>query len=657
MPATRAPDACDAVLDAGLVGLACWTVAYHLCLVTGAGSNVALAGTALVLAMGATAAHLRGRPRSPQRETTSSRVRHHVAHRPRAASVAAAVAAVAAVTAAAAMGLGLWWGVVVTAWLVAALAGTVWGVRCWSTSEPDTGGHLAVGRAESLVVLGWAAALAAFSLVVLRSNPDDLYYVNLSQWVASHGAFPVRDTLFADRVWPMTSYPPVASYDGLTGSVAHLLRVPAGSVVYLVVPPVATAASVLALWRLLRAWRVRWRPVALSAALAFLLLDGTASYATPGNLFVTRLWQGKVILLCLLLPLLLVHALRHVEQPDARRRWWLLAGGVAAVGLSTTAIFLVPLVALAGAAPLARRSPREALVGFTALSAYPLLAGVATLALGGRSADDFAQRRDYRFDPAWFGHQVFLGGALAVVVVLAVLLGPLLVPHPAARLTTAVLLLATGLTFVPGVTRVGYALAGLGPTLWRVSWGCTVAALVGVATVSALRRVRPRALGVGLVVVGALSVLLSGSPVWGPNANADLAAPLHWQRSAESRSVVAWMQSVTAQGARVLAPDEVSITVSSSTTRIYPVAPRDYFMDQLRSEPGFDYAQRLLLVDLVNDAAVPSGGRASVASALSDLGVRAACAYRSQPAVVSMLAAAGMDRALRTATYVCLDTA
>lgn len=217
------------------------------------------------------------------------------------------------------------------------------------------------------MALAWATALAVLSTFTLWPNPDDLYYVNLSQWVVDHGTFPLRDTIFSDLVFPMASWPPVASYDAMIGTLARLSGVHAASVVYLFVPPVATFLSVLALWRLLRAWQVKAVGVALSLGLVFLLFDGGPGYAAPGNLFLIRLWQGKVILLCLMVPLLLVYALRYVERPTRAHAWWLFAGGVAAVGLSTSAMFLVPLVALAGAAPLAVRRPGRALLGFAAM--------------------------------------------------------------------------------------------------------------------------------------------------------------------------------------------------------------------------------------------------------------------------------------------------
>ncbi len=440
----------DRVLDASLVVLATWTVVYHLSLLLGIGSNVALAVEAALLTALLVAGSRRAHLAVPSPATTTEAP----GPGPGWSRIAVRLAIGAGLAAALAMALDLPWALVCVCWLVAAGAGLLAAVVSPPETEPPAAAtpllpHVTwPDRLEVPVVLALTAGLAVLSTLVLRANPDDLYYVNLSQWVAEHGTFPVRDTIFGDLVYPMSNWPPLASYDGLTGAVAHLLRVPAGDIVYVVVPPVTTALAVLALWRLLRAWRVQPVVVALGFAVLFLLVDGTSSYGPPGNLFLTRLWQGKVILLCLVVPLLLVHALAYVRQPSRSRAGWLAVGGVAAVACSTTAIFLVPIVALAGMAPLVltreRRDVRAAAVGFAALAAYPLLGGVATLALGGRSADDFGERRGYRFDPSWFGHAVFLTDLLAFVGVTAVLVGSLLLPLRTARITTAVLVLITG---------------------------------------------------------------------------------------------------------------------------------------------------------------------------------------------------------------------
>ncbi|HEY3528448.1 MAG TPA: DUF6077 domain-containing protein [Nocardioides sp.] len=660
---------CDRLLDGVVVLLATWTLVYHVCLVTRLGTTPAIALELLALACAAGIAARRPwvPPPVTHGELGPARWVASGARPLRATTV------VAACVAAVGTALSAPWVLVWVPWLIAAVAGIGWACaglgRCDEHARPRPSrddradGEQGEGRWTVGVVLVWAVGLGIFSLWPLRSNPDDLFYLNVSQWVATHGEFPVRDTLFADLVYPMSNWPPVASYDGLVGVVARILGAHAASVEYMSVPPIATALSVLALWRLLRTWRVRHVAWVLSVALAFLLVDGTSSYGTPGNLFLTRLWQGKVILLCLVVPLLLVHALRYVERPTRSRLPALALTGVASVGLSTTAMFLTPLIALAAMAPLLPRARGRALAGFAAMAGYPLGAVVVTLVLGGRSADDFGDRRLYRFDASWIGHLIFLTGFLALAAVLAVLLGSLLVPHPAARVTTGVLVLCTGIVLVPGITRAMYDVTGVGPTLWRVSWGATIAPLVGVAAVRAaswLHTLSARwRFGRGATPVAALAALALlvgfGHPIWSHDTNAYFREPVHWQRSYASRSVVAEILRDTRPGDVVLAPDSISVTLAVTTTSVKTVAPREYYLHYLEHDPAFHYADRRDLWQYVNDA-VPTPPF-DLRTALRRVGVDVACTAIADQRRYDAIRNAGYRPLLATDYYRCLSHA
>ena len=297
------------------------------------------------------------------------------------------------------------------------------------------------------------------------------------------------------------------------------------------------------------------------------------------------------------------------------------------------------------------------------MAAYPLGAGVVTVALGGRSADDFGVRRLYRFDPAWFGHEIFLDGLVAVVGVGAVLLGALLLPRRDARLTTGLLALAVGVTFVPGVTEVGYDVLGLGPTLWRVSWVATVAALVGLLAAAATRvpvpsavpqrwrRVVP-ALG-PLVLVGAL--VWQGVPIVSEDDGVTLVAPPHWQLNQQSVATTAVLLDVLEPGDLLAAPPSLGIAVTVTTTHVKTVAPRKYFTDPLADEPGFGYAARRLLMDYVD----PPEGRTPVLPsrarrAVEQLGVDAVCTTEDDEELLERLAAPGLETWLREPGWSCV---
>ena len=630
---------CEIVLDLAVVALSTWTVAYHVCLLLQLGVPWAVSLQVLALvgwgflarraSPGPGGCRWGPQPRTPTARTPAAQAAPAESSHTEPLLIAAAVVSGAA--AAFLLAVNASWPAVAGLWLTSAVAGTVWaGLRLRRAPSIEKAGQEGDPDPESqqptgtLVAIAWATALAVLSVFTLRPNPDDLYYVNLSQWVVEHGTFPVRDTIFSDLVFPMASWPPVASYDAMVGTLGRLAGLPAASVVYLLVPPAATFLSVLAIWRLLRAWRVKAVGVALSLALVFLLFDGGPGYAAPGALFLTRLWQGKVILLCILVPILLVYALRYVERPTWDRAGWLFAGGVAAVGLSTSAMFVVPLIALAGAAPLCVRRPKEGLLGFFAMAAYPLAAGTVTVAVGGHSADLFDDRKLYRFDPEWFGHEIFRDGALGAIGVAAVLAGALLVPHQAARVTTGALAVITGLTFVPGVTNLSYDLVGLGPTLWRVSWVASVAALVGVM---GAHRATYRPGWVGRLT-GPLALVLvlvvSGVPIWAERSGVTFESGPHWQRGRESVASAQLAIDAARPGDVILAPDQLAITIDVLTTRVKTVAPRAYFMDYMRDEPDFHYPERLTLVDFANQA-TGSGHEREVARALTLLDVDEVC--------------------------------
>jgi hypothetical protein len=645
------PGWCGRILDGVVLVLAAWTVAYHVCLLLDLGAGWAL-GITLVTA-GAWVAAMCMSPRALPASTVGAGgvgppLRDVLRSRPALATTAAALVAGLA------MALGAPWALVWVAWLLAALGGIVCARRWLGQHIEPAGPADAESPGTAAVVLAWAVAMAVMAAWRYRTNPDDLFYVNLAQWVAGHGTFPLRDTIFSDLEFPIANWPPMASYDAGAGTLGWVFGVPAGTVVYAVVPPLASFLSVVAMWRLLRAWRVPHVAVAMSASVVFLLVDGTPSYGAPGTLFVTRLWQGKVILLCVLVPWLLARLVRYADRPDRRGALWLVTGSVASVGSSTTAMFLVPVIAVAGAVPLVRTDRRHAAVAFAATAAYPLGAGVVTKAVGGYSADFFEGRRLYRFEPEWIGHAVFLDGLLAFLGVSAVLLGALLVPHRAARLSMGVSALALGLVLVPGATELAYDLTGLGPTLWRVSWACPVALLVGVLVVrlAGLLPSRPGStVGVGVVAVALLAVL--GEPIF---TYGGWKAPLDWQRDADERALTARLLAELPAGSRILAPDSLAITIAVSSTQVKTVAPRDYYMDYLMDDAAFHYRDRLTLVRFANAAEQdrrPTTVRA-LRSAMSAVPVDAACLRRRNPTRVGRLERLGMRPFLGGRDYVCL---
>jgi uncharacterized protein DUF6077 len=338
----------------------------------------------------------------------------------------------------------------------------------------------------------------------------------------------------------------------------------------------------------------------------------------PGDFFVSRAWQGKVVLAAVLVPLLF----SLLEDHAAGRGGLPLpaAAGVAAVGLSTTATFLVPVIALACMAPAARRSPRRAAAGLAAVAAYPVAALVAALLAGGR--------QPARWEPRHIAPEALVlpalgSGVLAFVAVTAALAGPLLLAPCNARLGTALAALLTALAFAPGVPALLFDLTGLGRPLWRLMWAMPIAALVGVLAVQPAAHGRAAVRLAPALAVGVL-VALAGTPVW-QGRNTGLAGHPAFKREPGQLAVATELADIAREGDVVLAPAGLSSTLLMLDGRVTAVAPRLLYTKALPATPQARRRARLLLWSFVNAGLAPDVRQDAVTVALRRLGVDVAC--------------------------------
>ena len=576
--ARGAARASDRLLELLAVAFAAWTVIYHVCLLAGVHSLWAAVAEALAIVPCAYVA-VRGRDGAAAAEPGD-------AAPPRRGRLLGAVTLVAAAAAALVFGLDdTTWTPVWILWLIAAgaaVAATLGaGAAPREAERPGAGG---------LVALAWAAGLAALSLFVVNADSDDAQYVHVAGWVAAHGQFPIKDTIFSHQTLPSLFYPPISSFEALLGTLARGLPMTLPTFAHEFVTPLASALSVLAIWRLLRAWGVVLVGLALSVALVFLLLDA-GEHWLPGSYFIGRLWQGKVVLVAVLIPILLVLLQEYSERTSRRGLLLLGAAGAAATGLSTTAIFTVPVLAGAALLPLARRRPGAALAGLAAAAAYPLGAGVVTLALGGRNPDEYT---DAELLPAFLAHHGLGFGWYGAIALFAALAGAIAIPRrPAARML-AVITLVVGLLYTQGVPDLLFHATGLGRVLWRMLWLIPVAPLLGALAVSP--RPAARAVVRALPAVAALR----RARAHGPAAVEELGAghrrrPSRAQAQApplvDARSVL----SHTRDGDVVLAAAGLSQTLLIISGRVTTVSPRPFYTRALAGVPAMHAAARLRL--------------------------------------------------------------
>lgn len=241
---------------------------------------------------------------------------------------------------------------------------------------------------------------AALALLVVRPRSDDAFYLNMALSVFDRADLPllsVNSIHGPPNEWlgPQRMFAPyrVHSFEVLGGTLSQLTGIDPAVMLHLVLGPLLSFLAPFAIARALRQLTAAWW-VGVAAVVAFLCIEGTASVGYANHAFV-RMFHGKSVLLTAGLPLLIVHGLRFGQAPGRMRFAFLVAAQIAAVGLSSTAIWLGPIVAVV--AVWAGTPARGLLLRRTPLA---VLSCVYVLALGLwvfgqlRVADDEASKRE-----------------------------------------------------------------------------------------------------------------------------------------------------------------------------------------------------------------------------------------------------------------------
>jgi hypothetical protein len=528
-------------------------------------------------------------------------------------------------------------------WLVdlAAVAALLFAVRAvlWGRAQPGGGSRPPLAPVIALVV---AIAFALAALLTVRPDADDVLVVNRSVWIEQRGDhFPERDTLFSNQRFSYTRPEnPSPAIEPLVGVVARLTPLSAPTVAYFYVAPAVSFLAVLALWRLLRALRATLPWLALVVGSVFLAFGGDI-HTSFGNFAFGRAWQGKAIVVFLAVPLLWRHALVWSRTQRPRTLALLVATNVAAVGMSTTALFVAPVVTLLGVvAGLRRERAGPVLAGAAAAIAYPVGGALFTLAADrqpielalaaggflaqvGRAAPVDIEGGIDPWDPWYF---VLGTGATAVVVGLAVLCGWIGTRERTARLALVLGPLALfGLLVLPPVLHLLDDASGAGDSvLWRVVWVLPVPAMIGVFATGVLARFGPRAASVGALVVLALLVV-AGTPIWSRENGARLSWHPEWDVDADAQQAADRLLSLSQRGDVVAAPDPVAGAIAIQTVDVRTVNPRgSYLRGRHSRNPAFQRAQRELVSRGMTVGFTPEETPSFVAS-LDVLSVDVAC--------------------------------
>lgn len=522
--------------------------------------------------------------------------------------------------------------------------------RRWATL-PDLG------------VLAVMVFVGVMTSLVHLQDTDDPYYVNRSVWVAERGNASLLDTMFSPEDFD-TAYGggiPIASIESLFGVVAHMTGTLAGTITYIVAAPVGAVLAVLAMWRLTRRWAPRRAFAAFVIAVMFLMLSGDSFL---GNFWIVRMWQGKVIAVAMLMPLMWAYLTELAETTDRRERWrtigLLLAAGIAFYGLTPTAVVWGPfMLAIALAAAVVVRSKWLA-VGGVALFVGPFLSGVAVIVF----STDVGGANPVPMPARWsFARILGETGPMVALALVALGVAVLMARRGAASALAGASALVSVLVFAPGILPLVNAVTGSGPILWRMLYLAPIAVLVGLLVampVPDLRRARASlARVVPLVPVAAvvLGLGLGGIPVWsetGHRGVVTLRSGPSWKVDTEALNDVRRMMDDGVTGEVLMPPRHMKVLTMYSVDA-FPVVPRDWFIKNIDEPTRTQWARRLLL--RLTDAEAELSSVTKTEKALRRVEVDLACVgstpFREQQ--LELLADAGYASGLsRYGTLTCV---
>lgn len=529
-----------------------------------------------------------------------------------------------------------------------------------------------LGTPAHLGALLVSLGLAVLSSFMVRTDGDDVYYVNRSTWVAEHETFSMRDTMFGAETYASTygGGAPIASVEALFGVVGDLLGIHAATVTYLVAVPVGSLLTGWAFWRLVRSWGSRRHLLVFLAAVAFLLMS---SASVIGDFSLPRMWQGKVPATTVLVPLIWVYLTQWAERGSRRSLTLLAAAGISLVGLTSTAVILAPVIAAAAVlAGLLQRRVGPALTAAVTLSAFPVLMGAVVVLLPAAVGGEAPTAQS----PAEVFHRVL--GEQPVMVALALVglvLAPVLARRGPAGGLAGASALASLAVLAPGVMVVLNAATGSGPILWRLMLVAPVSVLVGLllsarlggstATDGAAVDGAAADGGAGrrreLVTAGTLTAVLAalvlgaGTPVWESprSGKSRLVSSPAWKVHARTLAEVREALELEHGDGPVLLPPAHMQVMAISTAESFPVSPRRLYTAAFPEQRGAHVDDRLFLSMFANGKR-PDADPAKVDEALERLDVTMVCLLDGRNSAIVRARRAGYDRVDDLGRLVCL---
>jgi hypothetical protein len=517
------------------------------------------------------------------------------------------------------------------------------------------------GRGAERALAALALLCALYALVAHRPDSDDTLYINMAVAAVDRPDLPL---LASDSLHGLTGQPMVLpvyrlhAYELGIGALSWLTGVPAVAGFHWLAAALAGALVPLAHASLFRRLTPAIWPVT-TAALVLVLLAVGETHRWYGNFGLVRIWQGKAILLFVLMPLVYVAALRFARRGDGRSWLGLAAAQIAALGCTATALWAAPagaLMALASALRPDRTGLRRLALG-TLASGYPIVAGLLLKSGTSQTIPDLAAPSDV----IW-GAVTGLGadatqveralvtalgrGRVFALGIASLFLGwACCAPGPARRFAIA-LPLATGLVLLCPFTEHWVSAHLTGPVYWRAAWALPVPILFALVLVAPLRLPGPTGRVACAAGLALFALAVPSSAGFSRQNGVELAWP-RLKLSPEHR--FSQRMNELAPGEPVVAPGAVGSWIPVFHRPAYTLAVRHYLRTQRPRIGERAYRERMGMTRFAGGDASDPEAAAIFAAGLERYRVRAVCLSLSgtTPAARRILRRAGFERRLQ----------
>ena len=480
----------------------------------------------------------------------------------------------------------------------------------WGDMEEQS--HFSVRAASSqkldlLIIVLLSIALVGLSYVVSRGDLDDAFYVAVSAFLSSNPqqALLAVDPMLGEAGFPLlfNSYR-FASFELLSGAVAHLLSVPAMDVYYIYLLPIWVVAAVIANFLLTRElFPEHWLLAGVVALLLTLLLG--EMHRSPANFSFVRIFQGKAVFLSVIVPTIFYLTARFFSQLGTKADFFLLACcQVASVGLTNFGMLMGPIVgfgALVSNIPSALRGDRKKFYCALAplLFTLPYLIDVA---LGSRISPIMNFEAESSAD-VWIS--VF-GSHQQYFVCFLILAGPVLAKDRVTRwrLTVPPLLLFA-IYLNPWLSGFISKHVTTPPVYWRVVWSFPVLIFAAVSfSMIAVKIFKWKSSRYVLSILFTCTIFLTSYSIPYNTLRFENIGPIEgfaaWKIPGDHLVVAQMALKIDSCGGRVLAPDEIAGVISRFEIHPRLISTRGLYLHLMRPMIGeSEYAPRKVLYDFV----------------------------------------------------------